>query len=198
VSRVPHEASGLRFTVNQFRQRFQEMRGRYANSTITVSPLGIPVPLAPSDSEMSVAREVLLRTSGKRVLDAAQCCRSCTLDALDSLQDVRSTLTDQMVALARAGYQDGGLYAILELMQAGIVQFLKFTEDHSFYPMDVLGPLDRGISEAAIHEVYIPALDDLRQHLLRCLVEVSKIARMDAPNLRMLARPEWAATDYQE
>jgi hypothetical protein len=62
--------------------------------------------VAPNDLEQRVAREVVIRTADRRVLNAFECCDSCIEQALASLQDIRRLLVDKQVELTQATVGD--------------------------------------------------------------------------------------------
>lgn len=137
----------------------------------------------PSNIERKVARELLIRLPNKRVLDAKACCDNWIDYALSSLKEARKILVDKQVELA--GYHDGGLYLLVELMAAGIRQFLTYEE--SLKSRDRNG---RPCENSEFHrtpetrKAYLEILDQLRYHIQSSLTQVSKIAAMETPKVR--------------
>lgn len=138
----------------------------------------------PDDLERRTAREVVIRMAERRVLNASECCDNCIDQALESLQKIRSLLVDKQVKLS--DHTDGALYLILEMMGDAIRQFLTFEQSLAQQPpkspiitptsADFHRPLDQ-------REQYFAALEMLRAHLYRCLIQISKIANMEIPKI---------------
>lgn len=127
----------------------------------------VSVSVKPADVERRVAREVVIRMADKRILNAHECCDSCIDQALDSLQDIRRLLVDKQVELSAK--VDGPLYLMLEAMAEAIRQFLTFEQR-----------LDRNPEN---RPRYFAALEMLRSHLHRVLLQVSAIAETEVPRI---------------
>lgn len=129
--------------------------------------------------EQKIAREILIRLRDKRVLVAWECCDSCISNALKSIMDIRALLVNKQIEIHNG---DSALFVVIDLMLAGIRQFLTFTE----------------VREPAFHrQEYLEALEDLRGHLLRSLEQVAAIAGT-TPRLsnRLQFDREWDANLY--
>lgn len=143
----------------------------------------LSVTIKPDDRERRVAREVVIRTADKRVLTAFECCDGCIEHALASLHEIRRLLVDKQVELSdRSG---SSLYFLLELMAGAIRQFFTFTERI-------------GLSKHQ-HELYSAALEVLRGHLHRVLLQVAKIAEMEIPSITQHMRYDeaWQLEAYE-
>lgn len=128
--------------------------------------------LNPDDLEKRVAREIVIRMSDKRVLNAFECCDNCIEQALASLQEIRSLLVDKKVELS--SIPDSPLYFLIELQVEAIRQFLTFEQrlkEKSKHGIIIPG----GFPRLLPREQYFAALEMLRAHLHRCLVQVAKI-----------------------
>lgn len=143
----------------------------------------VSVTVKPDDIERRVASEVVIRMADRRVLNARECCDRCIERALDSLQEIRSLLVDKQVELAERS--DGALYLLLEVMLEGIRQFLTFVER-----------LDCSSYEG--RQEYLCALEVLRGHLYRSLLQVAAIASMSIPEVpeHMRYSASWQIEQY--
>ena len=142
----------------------------------------IDVAVKPQNVERRVAREVVIRLADHRILNASECCDSCIEEALRSLQDIRTRLVDKQVELADS--TDGALYLLLELMLAGIRQFLTFEQ--------------RLVPRGCANPQYFTALEMLRAHLYRCLAQVATIADTTIPRISEAMRYDdaWQVDAY--
>jgi hypothetical protein len=127
----------------------------------------LSVTVSVDDIERKVAREVLIRLSDKRVLNAYECCDNCIEAAIASLQEIRSFLVDKQVELS--DHHEGVLYLLLEVMLEGIRQFLTFEQRLGRSPVT--------------RHAYFAALEMLRGHLFRSLSQVASIAEMEIPRI---------------
>jgi hypothetical protein len=125
-----------------------------------------------------------MRLADRRVLDSRECCDDCIEKAIESLQDIRSKLVEKQVAMAKM--TDSPIYLLVEFMLEGIRQFPTF-EQHLrqsgemsslIWPnsMDFRRPPDQ-------RDQYFAALEMLRAHLHRCLLQVAKIANIRIPKI---------------
>ena len=153
----------------------------------------------PEDAELKVAKEIVIRMSDKRVLNAFECCDNCIDRALESLQSIRAMLVEKQVELSHA--ENGSLYLLIELMLEGIRQFLTFQErleqldntQHLIYaPSDFRRQRDT-------REQYFAALEMLRAHLHRSLLQVAAIAKIDIPKIlsNMRYSQAWQLEAYE-
>jgi len=170
--------SDLKFEVMQIVRRAKLLPAPKVKGLSINLPF-VSIELAASDDERKIAKELLIRLRDKRVLVAWECCDDCIEKALASIQDIRTLLVDKQVELSNANL---ALFLILDLMLAGIRQFLTFMEWY----------------EPNIHrEEYFGALEVLRGHLLRCVEEIAKIGNT-SPQLsnRLNFNPKWEKAIY--
>ncbi len=132
--------------------------------TITINLPFISFAVTPDDTEKRVAREIVIRLADRRVLTAFACCDDGIEKARASLQEIRRLLVDKQVELG--DHTDGALYFLVEIMVESIRQFFTF-EEH-------LGNA---------REQYFAALEILRAHLHRCLIQVSAISQTEIPKI---------------
>lgn len=118
--------------------------------------------------ERKVAREIVVRLADRRVLNASECCDGCIDQALVSLQKIRKIVVDKQVELADKA--DGPLYALLDSVREAIKQFLTF-EQH----------LTK--RDFRSRDLYFAGLEMLRAHIHRTLLQISKIAVMEIPEI---------------
>ncbi len=155
--------------------------------------IGLPffkLKVKPDDIEQRVAREMVIRLSNHRVLNAFECCDGCIDNALESLQKIRQLVVDKQVELADR--TDSPLYLLLELIAAGIRQFLTFEESLSRHP-----DLPRHFDEK---DAYFAGLEALRGHIYRTMAQVAVIADMTIPNITEAMRydSDWDLRAYVE
>lgn len=163
---------------------------RLTSGSVTEVALQLPflsITVAPRDLEKKIAREIVIRLKDRRVLSAWECCDSCIDQALASLQEIRRILVDKQVELSDA--QDGPLYLLVELMAAGIRQFLTYEQ-----------ALQRGVAPPRglesfhrpddVRQAYFDALELLRGHLSRCLGQIAALGGIEMPS-------EGVITHYQ-
>jgi hypothetical protein len=150
---------------------------------ITITLPFISVGVCPDDAEQQVAREIVIRTADRRVLNSSECCDGCIDGALQSLQKIREELVNQQVKLSKA--TDGPLYLVIEFMLEAIRQFLTFEQRLRVQKKpqswragspDFRRPPDQ-------RELYFAALEMLRGHLYRCLAQVAIIAKIQIPKI---------------
>lgn len=172
---------------------------RKINSRIGSVSINLPFlsfSLNPEDLEKQVAREIVIRMSDRRVLNARECCDSCVDRALSSLQEIRSILVDKKVELS--SMPDSPLYLIIELQVEAVRQFLTFEQR-------IIGDipsssLEKTRMSSDVFDMYLAALEILRAHLFRCLVQVSKIAEIPIPSISQNMRYDelWDIEVYEE
>lgn len=135
------------------------------------------------DLEQQVAREVVIRMSNKRVLNSSECCDHCIDEAISSLLAIRNILVDKQVELSKA--TDGPLYFVLEFMLEAIRQFLTFEQRLKMKKEPtIVVPASSDFRRPQVQrEAYFAALEMLRAHLYRCLVQVSAIANIRIPQI---------------
>jgi hypothetical protein len=138
----------------------------------------------PDDLEKKVAREIVIRLADRRVLNAFECCDNCIEQALASLQKIRSMLVDKQVELTKL--TESPLYLMIEFMLEGIRQFLTFEQRlkdrAAASPLELPRHADFH-RPADTREAYFAALEMLRAHLHRSLLQISKIAAIPIPKI---------------
>jgi hypothetical protein len=154
----------------------------------------------PDDLEKRVAREIVIRLADRRVLNAFECCDDCIERALSSLQEIRHILVDKQVELS--GITDSPLYFLIELQVEAIRQFLTFEQrlcQSTTLASSPVGP--RSFHHPPfVREQYFAALEMLRAHLHRCLIQVSKIANTEIPKIpdHMRYDEQWQLEAYEQ
>ena len=134
--------------------------------------------------ESNIAREILIRLEDKRVLTAFECCDDCIKSSIDSIQNIRKFLVDKQVQLSHK--QDSPLFILIKLQTEAIRQFLTFEEN-----------LVINRDQYAIRQRYFEALEMLRAHLIRCLNEISKIAKIKLPAKYLYYDINWQLDVYE-
>jgi hypothetical protein len=152
---------------------------------VAISLPGVKVTLKADHLERTVAREVVIRLADRRVLNAWECCDGCIDNALKSLQEIRQTIVEKQVELS--GKTDGVLYVLLDSIRDSIRQFLTFEQR-----LSKRSPGSR--------ELYFAALEMLRAHIYRSLLQVSRIAEMEIPGVAAGMRYDdnWQLEAYQK
>lgn len=183
-----------------------QLRDAHRKLSTSVGSVSINLPffslsLNPDDLEKRIAREIVIQLADRRVLNASECCDNCIDQALSSLQEIRRTLLDKQVKLSEM--PESPLYLLIELQVGAIRQFLTFEQrlnqltSQEFVPTDTSNDLRRS---SLIREQYFAALEMLRAHLHRCLVQVSKIADIAIPKISDHMRYDevWQLEAYEE
>ena len=138
----------------------------------------------PDDLQKKVAQEIVIRLADRRVLNAFECCDSCIEQALASLQEIRTMLVDKQVEMAKL--TDSPLYLLVEFMLEGVRQFFTFEQhlkERTERPPSMI-PSSSGLRRPwGRREHYFAALEMLRAHLHRCLIQVAKIADVQIPKI---------------
>lgn len=168
--------------------RARQLRNRIGDVTLNLPFVSISV--NPDDVEKDIAREIIIRMNDKRVLSGRECCDGCIESSLASLREIRALLVDKQVALSNA--RDSALFLLLDLMALGIRQFATYEEL-------IRGSVRAGhphfstfVRPSEIRESYFAALEILRGHLSRCIVQVAALAGMPVPTGGMIATYEGA------
>lgn len=157
--------------------------------------------VSPNDLEQKVAREIIIRMADRRVMNASECCDNCIDQALTSLQKIRELLVSKQVELSHA--VDSSLYLLIELQLEAIRQFLTFEQriSSSSAASDLVmpGPSDFRRPRDA-REQYFAALEMLRGHLHRCLLQMAKIGNTTIPKIADHMRYEeaWQLDAYEK
>lgn len=146
--------------------------------------------IKPENKEKAAAKEIVIRLSDKRVLNAFECCDDCIQRAFTSLQEIRSLLVDKQVALM--DYTDSALYLLIELIIESIRQFFTYVERNK---------VELGFeNEFEKRELYFGTLELLRSHIFKCMIQISHIASMKIPKIssNMRYSDEWELIYYKE
>ncbi len=176
---------------------------RKLNSRVGSVSINLPFlsfSLNPDDLEKRIAIEIVIRMSDRRVLNSFECCDNCIDQALSSIQEVRRILVDKQVELS--SLPDSPLYMLIELQVEAIRQFLTFEQRlHESSPerLSVDAPKElRRIRQ--VREQYFAALEMLRAHLHRCLLQVSRIADTAIPKIadHMRYDDAWQLEAYEK
>jgi hypothetical protein len=156
----------FKFDLSGLLKRFRKLPVSVEGITISLPFLEMTV--KPDDTESKVAKEVVIRLSDRRVLNAFECCDGCIKNALKSLREIRAILVDKQVQLS--GKADGPLYLFLDSIREGIRQFQTFEQK-----------LKKEKHGRERERIYFAALEMLRAHIHRSLVQISKLADMEIP-----------------
>lgn len=154
----------------------------------------------PDDVQQHVAREIIIRMADRRVLNAFECCDNCIDQALASLQEIRAMLVDKQVELGKL--TESPVYLLAEFMREGIRQFLTFEQrlqGESTRSPIVLAQNSDFHRPPDTREKYFAALEMLRAHLHRCLLQVAKVADMPIPKISKNMRYDeaWMLDAYE-
>ena len=139
--------------------------------------------------------------ANRRVLSAAECCDNCIDQALASLQEIRKLLEEKQVELAEA--MDSPLYLLLEYQLEAIRQFLTFEQHLKEAPQrrQIFVPESSDLHRPREdQESYFAALEMLRGHLHRCLIQVARIGEVSLPKFADSMRYDesWQLEAYEE
>ena len=174
----------FKFDVSSLVKRFRNLPASVDGVTINF-PFAT-VSIKPDRTEQKAAREVVIRLADRRVLNAFECCDGCIEKALKSLQEIRQILVDKQVDLADK--HDGALYLLIDSIRGAIRQFLTFEQR-----IGANRPYEN-------RELYFAALEMLRAHIHRTLLQISKMAKMKIPGVtdHMRYDEDWQLEAYQE
>lgn len=188
----------FRFDLRSLLQRGRNLFGGRLEG-ITINLPFVSLNVAPKNMERQVAREIIIRMADRRVLNASECCDDCIANAVISIQEIRSLLVDRQVELANAA--DGALYLTIELMVEAIRQFLTYKQrlDSNGSGRIVIPSPNRLPFEFGDREKYFSALEMLRAHLHRCLLQIAKIAETTIPKIAQHMRYDeaWQVEAYE-
>jgi hypothetical protein len=151
---------------------------------ITINLPFVSFNVRPDDLQQAVAREIVIRLADRRVLNSFECCDDCIEKAVASLQDIRSRLVEKQVEMAKM--TDSAIYLLVEYMLEGIRQFLTFEQRlrrPSASSHLVLPPSANMRHDPDQRDQYFAALEMLRAHLHRCLLQTAKIAGISIPKI---------------
>ena len=186
-----------------FRKQINDARRKLSAQVGSVS-INLPflsISLNPDNFEQRVAQEIVIRMADRRVLNANECCDNCIDQALRSLQEIRRLLVDKEVELSST--PNSPLYFLIELQIEAIRQFLTFEQrlnnEKGLRSSAVKGP-DDSRRLPPIGEQHFAALEMLRAHLHRCLIQVAKIANTEIPKISGHMRYDevWQLEAYEE
>lgn len=165
---------------------------------VTLNLPFVSIAVSPKDRERVIARELIIRLSDRRVLSSHECCDGCIDGSLASLQEIRQALVEKQVELSKM--QDGPLYLLIDMMRQGIRQFqtyeerLRVSDDGT-----ALKPRGEFWREPEVRQHYFDALELLRAHISRCLVEAATIGGVDpAQSVRVEYQGAWPLDRYLE
>jgi len=152
---------------------------------ITITLPFIEVSVKADARERKVAREMVIRLADRRVLNAFECCDNCINQALQSLQEIRQVIVDKQVELSDE--TDSALFLLMDSIRDAIRQFLTFQQRLS---------TERRFDN---RELYFAALEMLRAHIHRTLLQISKIAEMEIPGISAHMRYDgnWQLEAYE-
>jgi len=164
--------------------------------SISISLPFVSFSLNPNDLEKKVAREIVIRLSDRRVLNAFECCDDCIERALSSLQEIRRILVDKQVDLS--SISDSPLYLLIELQVESIRQFMTFEQRLNDSSSDQ--SLNNFTKSPEIRDMYFAALELLRSHIHRCLIQISKIGDFTIPKISENMRYDeaWQLEAYEK
>jgi hypothetical protein len=171
----------FRFDLSRLISAMRRLSG--AVDGVTVRLPFVSVAVKPRDVERKVAREVVIRMADRRVLNSRECCDGCIKEALTSLEKIRRLIVDKQVELA--DHTHGALYLLLEAMAEAIRQFSTFEQRLVGHPRDR-------------QQQYFAALETLRAHLHRVLLQVARVADIEIPKIVDYMRYEeaWKVEAY--
>jgi len=138
----------------------------------------VSVSVKPDDLERRIAREIVIRMADRRVLNAFECCDSCINEAIASLQEIRRTIVYKQVELSAR--TEGPLYLLLELMAEATRQFFTFAQRIGSSRDDGHPPSPGRLGS---RDEYFAALEMLRAHLHRTLLQVARLADTKIPRI---------------
>jgi hypothetical protein len=139
--------------------------------------------------------------SDRRVLNAYECCDNCIDQALSSIQKIRRLLIDKQVELSSV--PDSALYLLIEFQTEAIRQFLTFEQklnESMSTPLELPDTHNDFRRPSQVREQYFAALEMLRAHLYRCLVQILKIADTAIPKIAesMRYNESWQLEAYEK
>jgi len=181
-----------------FKNARQKLNTRVGGVSINLPFISFNV--KPDDLEQRVAREVVIRMADRRVLDSRECCDDCIDKALASLVEIRAMLVSKQVKLSQA--TDCALYLLIEVQLEGVRQFLTFEQrlNNQLSCRVAIPPGGRFRRPSEAREQYLAALEMLRAHLNRSLLQIAKIAGINIPKLSAQMRYDeaWQVEAYEK
>lgn len=179
----------FRFDIAKILGGFQKLP--VAIDGVTIALPFVSVTVKPDRVERRVAREVIIRLADRRVLTAFECCDNCIDLALQSLHEIRECMVNKQVELS--SHANGSLYLLLDSIREGIRQFLTF-EQRLTYGSKLT------VRSRNARDDYFAALEMLRAHIHRTLIQISKIADMEIPGISAHMRYDenWQLEAYEK
>lgn len=169
----------FKFEISRVVQRLRSLPVSM-DGAIKISVPFLELTVKADDREKKIARELVIRLSDRRVLNAFECCDECIDNALKSLQEIRQILVDKEVELSDK--RDSALYILMDSIRDAIRQFLTFEQRLSGKHQSGRGHYYEQ------REMYFAGLEILRAHIHRTLIQIAKIAGHDtsgiAPGMR--------------
>ncbi len=165
-----------------------EAIAKFRRLPVTIDGISIKLPFVElkvktDDLEQRVAREIAIRLSDRRILNAYECCDDCIDNALRSLHEIREIAVNAQVQLSHN--IDGPLYVLLDAIRQPIREFLTFQERLDLPPGSRLrNRVPSNMCYPADHrDYYFAALEMLRTHIHRVLLQIAKIANIRIPSI---------------
>ncbi|MCL5770667.1 MAG: hypothetical protein M1479_00115 [Actinobacteria bacterium] len=146
--------------------------------------------IKPKNKEKIVAKEIIIRLSDKRILNNKECCNDCIRNAVISLNEIRQFLVNKQIDLM--DYTNSSLYLLIEMILESIRQFFTYIEKY-----EIDSKFNNSFEKK---EIYFGALELLRSHIYRCLIQISKIASVNIPKIsyRIEYNEKWELNYYTE
>lgn len=186
-----------------FRNLLSDARRKIANRVdgLSISLPFISFRMRPDNLEEKIARELVIRMADRRVLNSSECCDNCIDEALASLQKIRELLVDKQVELSHA--VDSPLSFLIALQLEAIRQFLTFEQriNANAAPSQFVIPESGDFRRPPdAREQYFAALEMLRAHLHRCLLQTANIGKTTIPKIidHMRYEEAWQLDAYEK
>ena len=142
---------------------------------------GITISIKPQ--ERDVAKETIVVLVNRRILNAAECCASCSQQSITSLKEMKSDLIQ--IEKKLTGSINGPLFYFIDSIVNGINQFLKYIEDYNFIETFNLN-----------RDTYFQSFNIIRNHIVQCLYQIAKIADFEINNDLFAVRINVESWDY--
>jgi hypothetical protein len=160
------------------------------DGAVKISIPFLEVTVKVDDRDKKIAREVVIRLSDRRVLNAFECCDDCIDNALKSLQEIRQILVNKEAELSDKA--DSTLYVLMDSIRDAIRQFLTFEQS-----LSGKHKIEHHYFEQC--DMYFAGLEILRAHIHRTLIQIAKIADIEIPGISQGMRYDenWQLEDYE-
>jgi hypothetical protein len=153
-------------------------------TSLTLSfPFRAGITVSINSKEKDIAKEAIIMLVNRRILNASECCPSCSQQSIDSLKEIKSDLIQIEKKLINS--VNGSLFYFIDSIISGVNQFLKYIEDNNF--METF-PLNR--------EIYFEGFNIIRNHIVQCLYQISKIADYEIRNDLFAVRNNKESWEY--